>query len=126
MHPDLNVYKPWPQDYINKAITDFNEAMHDGAEAEQISMGLHGLDFLTRASELDDDTRARLEGAMIEGEMRVLLLNQLEASRKSRGQLLADAIDGVKHLQRVVKSIQHRMHNPPMTAIEYIEARRTQ
>ena len=101
-------------------------AMHDGADAEQISAGLHGLDFLTRASEFDDNTRARLEGAITEGEMRVILLNQLEASRKSRGQLIKEAVEGVKHLQLVVKSIQHRMKYPPMTAIEYIEAWRKQ
>lgn len=125
MNPeDLNVYKAWPQDVINQAITDFNEKMHDDAEANEISAGLHGLDFLTRASEFDDNTRARLEGAIIEGKMRVELLHQLEASRLSREELLEGAIKSVRILQQSIKSIETLIRNPPFTALEYIEHRR--
>lgn len=47
------VYQPWPRETINEAVTEFNAQMHDGAGAEEILAGLHGLDFLTCRSEIE-------------------------------------------------------------------------
>jgi hypothetical protein len=116
---DPIIYRSWPRDTISEAISEFNHHMHDGAGIEEIEAGLHGLDFLTRASELGSDLEARLDGAVTEGRMRItLMLEQLDQQEK-----VQRAITALKHLQVTIRGIQRRIECPP-DAEEYLAQRR--
>lgn len=117
MTDEFTVYMPWPTEVVNEAISEFNHQMHDGAGIEEISAGLHGLDFLTRASDLDDDTLARLEGAEIEARMRIELIALQEAEQRSADEQFERMKVGIKNLHRNVMSIKRRfIDSPPVDA----------
>ena len=97
------IYKPWPLDQINQELTEFNRIMHDGADVEELEAGLHGLDFICRASELDANTQARLDGATTEAEMRISLLLQ------QRGAGTEELISIVKKLHNNFRRIEQML-----------------
>lgn len=103
---DLIIYKAWPGEEIDRAISEFNEQMHDDAEIEELQAGLRCLDFLTRASELSSIQQARLEGATIEAEMRVSLMAALKFSNHtSSAGVIGDAVKAIKILQGQLRGI---------------------
>ena len=106
---DYKVYKPHTNEEIMQAVREFNDAMHDDADIEEIQAGLRCLDFLTQASEMDGYTESRVYGAQVEAEMRLQLLLALDADNKSYDTLLTDTIDKVKMMHRSIKSIEHMM-----------------
>lgn len=112
MTDDLIIYTPWPLDVVNTAISEFNYQMHDGAGIEELSAGLHGLDFLTRRSALDDDTTARLSGATIEAEMRIQLIGTKEAGDRTTAENFERAERAMQVLQLQVRSIQRLIERP--------------
>lgn len=101
---ELQIYKSWPADVISEAVSEFNNAMHNGADVEEIQAGLHCLDFLTRKSEIPFMLQARIEGAEVEAHMRIeLLLSQRENSAKR-----ADLVKALDLISRQMKSILDR------------------
>lgn len=101
------VYREWPAEVINEAVTEFNHQMHDDAGIEELSAGLHGLDFLTRRSTIDDDLQARLDGCITEANMRIELLHAKAAMDKSAEDQFKEVKRSVENLGRGIKAIQH-------------------
>jgi hypothetical protein len=102
------VYRPWPEKVIADAIREFNDQMHDGAGIPEIQAGLHGLDFLTRRSNVDDNLQARLDGAITEARMRIELLAAKEAEDRTAEEQRAMALKSVENLCLGLESIRRR------------------
>lgn len=115
---DPIVYRQWPLKVIHEAITEFNEIMHKDAEVEEIQAGLHCLDFLTRKSELDASTEARLSGAVTEANMRIeLLLDKLNADKEFED-WRQGAIKQVEYMKRAVDRV---LDNARRVGPDYVE-----
>lgn len=126
MTDDLIIYTPWPLDVVNDAISEFNHQMHDGAGIEELSAGLHGLDFLTRRSELDENTTARLQGATVEADMRIQLIGAKEADERTQTENMERALRAMRGLQLQVQSIQRMIQRPRFDegeTLEYVRSR---
>lgn len=103
MSDDLIVYREWPREVIAEALREFNDTMHNGAGIPELQAGLHGLDFLTRRSSLDDCTQARLDGAITEAHMRIELLAAKEAEERTtddQRRLMLSAMAQVESVRR--------------------------
>jgi len=107
---DFQVYKPHSDEVIMEAVREFNDAMHDDADIEEIEAGLKCLDFLTRASVMSADVESRVYGATVEGEMRLQLLRALDAENRSYDAMLSETLEKFQMMNRSVRSIQHMMH----------------
>lgn len=112
MKDDLIVYRAWPADVIADALRDFNDQMHAGAGIDELSAGLHGLDFLTRRSELDDGLQARVDGAITEARMRIELLAAKEAEDRSCEERHKLLVKAVGNLNRQIISFHRRFIDP--------------
>lgn len=111
MTDDLIVYRPWPLEIVNDAISEFNYQMHNGADVPEISAGLHGLDFLTRASELSDSVQARLDGALVEAHMRIELLNIKAADERTDEENRARIKSALNVIRLGLQSITRMIEN---------------
>lgn len=108
----LIVYKAWPTDVVAEALRDFNDQMHDGAGIEELSAGLHGLDFLTRRSTLSADLQARIDGAVTEARMRIELMSAREAEDRSAEEQHQRLVNAVSNLHRQIISFHRRFIDP--------------
>jgi hypothetical protein len=106
---DVIVYREWPEQVIADAITEFNTVMHDGAGVEELEAGLHGLDFLTRRSEITETLRWRLEGVEVEARMRMQLLGEQEAAQRTRDENLKMLATSVGNLKKFADHLLPRM-----------------
>jgi len=105
---ELTVYRQWPTEVINEAVSEFNYQMHDGAGINEIRAGLHGLDFLTRASVIGDCLHARLDGAITEAVMRIELLAAKEADSRTQEENHQRALKAVGMLHRQIEAFHLR------------------
>lgn len=112
MSDDLIVYRQWPVDVIAEAVREFNDQMHDGAGVPELQAGLHGLDFLTRRSIIDDNLQARLDGAITEARMRIELLAAKEAEDRTAEEQRGHAIKVVGQLQKQIESMRRNFIDP--------------
>lgn len=112
MSDDLIVYRPWPIEVIAEAVREFNDQMHDGAGIPEIQAGLHGLDFLTRRSTIDDNLQGRIDGAITEARMRVELLAAKEAEERGAEAQRALALRTMKHLAGQIAIFNRRFIDP--------------
>jgi hypothetical protein len=80
---DIVVYREWPVEVIEQAREEFRDIMNDGAGVEELSAGLHGLDFLCRRSLMPDDLRDLVDATIEQAEMRIALLHHQEAATRS-------------------------------------------
>lgn len=112
MDNDLIVYRARPADVIADALRDFNDHMHDGAGIDELSAGLHGLDFLTRRSALSADLQARVDGAVTEARMRIELLAAKDAEDRSDEEQRQMLVKAVGNLNRQIISFHRRFIDP--------------
>ena len=105
------IYRPWPAKTIHDAITQFNDIMHDGADIEEISAGLHGLDFLCRRSAIDDAIQSRLDGCTIEANWRIELLQQQEAEQRTHEENVQRAYVALRNLRLQSQHLLSRMRH---------------
>ncbi|HBN8251515.1 TPA: hypothetical protein L3689_001750 [Pseudomonas aeruginosa] len=108
---EFQVYMAWPEETILQQLDVFKNGengIYNGAGPAELTAGLHCLDFLTRKSPMSENTRAILDGAVMEAEMRIDLMLQLERSEQDRQQLIEKAIQVVEQLQRQVRNITQR------------------
>ena len=108
----LVVYRAWPSDVIADAVREFNDQMHDGAGIPELQAGLHGLDFLTRRSSIDECLQARLDGAITEARMRIELLAAKEAEDRTAEERRAIAVRTVSELQRQIEGMRCMFIDP--------------
>jgi hypothetical protein len=104
---DLHVYLKWPEELIKKALWDFKhgpEGMYNGAGIEELLAGLHCLDFMTRASDVSEDTAMFIDAAVSEAEMRIELMAQQE-QKSADPDALKKAIVIVTSLEQQVKRL---------------------
>lgn len=118
---DFIVYRPWPADVIRAELDVFKSEMYGGAGPEELRAGLLALDFLTRASEMDDTLRMFVDAAQSEAEMRIDLMVQREAQTLSRAEILDQAIRSVRHLDRSLRRIQSLIEGAAIEAREFPE-----
>jgi hypothetical protein len=109
---DLIVYRAWPTEAISDAVREFNDQMHDGAGIEELMAGLHGLDFLTRRSTVDDDLQARIDGAITEARMRIELIATKEAEDRTQAEQLARATRVIDSMRLQVDAMRYRFVDP--------------
>lgn len=112
MSDDLIVYRQWPAGVIADAVREFNDQMHDGAGIPEIQAGLHGLDFLTRRSVVDDNLQARLYGAITEARMRIELLAAREAEERTAEEQRVLAIKTIGDMHKQIESMRMRFIDP--------------
>lgn len=105
------VYRPWPTKTIHDAISQFNDIMHDGAGIEELSAGLHGLDFLCRRSALDDVLQSRLDGCTVEAHWRIELLQQQEAEQRTHEENIQRAYTAIRSLKLQSAQLLSRMRH---------------
>lgn len=108
MREDLIVYRAWPTAVITEAVRELNDQMHNGAGIPEIQAGLHGLDFLTRRSIINDCLQSRVDGCITEARMRIELLSAHEAAARTSEENLKLAIVAVTGLKRLAESILER------------------
>lgn len=108
---EFQIYMAWPEETIVQQLNEFKNGengMYNGAGPEQLSAGLHCLDFLTRASEMSDTTRMMIDAAVTEAETRIALMLQME-DRKLQDNELYDKIETVlKNIQAQLRVIMTR------------------
>ena len=118
---DFVVYRPWPADVIRAELDVFKREMYDGAGPEELRAGLLALDFLTRASEMDDTLNMFVGAAQDEAEMRIELMVRREAAEQPRAELRTRAVNGLRAFELALIRIRSLIENAGLEAREFPE-----
>lgn len=121
---DFIVYRPWPADVIRAELDVFKTAMYDGAGPEELRAGQLALDFLTRASEMDDTLSMFVDAAQSEAEMRIELMVQREADDLGRAELRERAVNGLRAFELALVRIRSLIESAGLEAREFPEVLR--
>lgn len=126
--PDTVVYQPWPLDTIREAWEEFSKIMYDGAGPEELAAGLHGMDFLMRASDIPDKWLTIINATLDNARIRINLLLEKEAEERTAEENHKKLVRGIEMLQWQIKSVQQIIKNAGgmdyETIREHIERRR--
>lgn len=118
--PDEVVYVPWPLETIQQAWEEFRDTMYDDAGVEELVAGLHGMDFLMRASDIPDTMLDMIVATLDNARMRVHLMVAQEAAQltdKEMWDKLYQTLRGLKLQCDGIKKLvdRYRERDPELT-----------
>ena len=119
---DFNVYKSYPPEFIQQALDDFKNIMFNGGGIDELNAGLHGLDFLTRGSDVPQPLSNFVDAAINEAKMRIEIMTTLESDNRSFEEAHKKLFATVNQLDAGIKNLQRRitMSWDEQTVINYV------
>jgi hypothetical protein len=103
------VYLAWPESVIREAYEEFAKVVYGGLyeSVEEIRAGVHGLDFLCRASIIVEPLRTLIDAALNEAEIRIeleALRPSVEAAEKEAAEIEKENALNFKKVESMLRS----------------------
>lgn len=119
---DDPIYIPHSSEFITEVMNEFRDFMHDPeCTALSLTKSVEILNYYTYASQLDEHQTGRLEGLLMEAEMRIQLMANMESSVLSEKEAFKKALMALDSLGKQLKTLYRRSMNTSPTFEELIE-----
>lgn len=100
---EFTIYVPHPPEVVQESLQTFADAMRNGANVPQLQSGLHGLDFILRASEMTEFQQDRYDALRFEAEWRIDLMEAQRIAEQTLEERRTEVIDRLKVLHRQIQ-----------------------
>jgi hypothetical protein len=117
------IYQPWPIEVIREAWEQFRDIMYDGAGPEELAAGLHGMDFLMRASEIPEPMLCMIDATLDGARIRIGLMREKEAAERTEAENWEHIKRGLEILRMNIKSINKLIDSYRDSDPNYVRAR---
>jgi hypothetical protein len=115
------IYVPHSNEVVNEVMNEFRDFMHDPeCTSSALSKSLELLNYYTFRSSLDEHQKGRLDGLLIEAEMRIQLMANMEHEAVCEREATKKALLAMKSLDMNLKALYRKVMNVSPTYDELI------
>ena len=115
------VYQEWTEAQVREAFEEFKYQMYNGAGSDELKAGIRCFDFMIRRSDLSQILIDYIHYSCQEAEMRIVMMDELDAINRTRGENIDRAITSIEHMKRVLDGITRQMRDGVSYSYENIE-----
>lgn len=103
------VYQAWTESQVREAFEEFKYQMYNGASSDELKVGIQRFDFIIRRLDLSQTLIDYIHCSCQEAELRIAMMDELDAINRTRGENIDKAIPSIEHMKSALNGITGRM-----------------